>query len=402
MILKGNQRGYGGELAAHLLKDENEHIEIHELRGFASEDLHSAFAEIRAISKATRCTQYLFSLSLNPPAHETVTTRDFEDAVELAEKRLGLEGQPRAIVFHEKEGRRHAHAVWSRIDPEHMKAVNLPWYKNRLTDLSRELYITHGWELPRGLRNREDRDPHNYSREEAQQAKRAARDPQDLKAIIREAWEQSDNAASLDAALNEHDLALVRGDRRGCVVVDADGEVYALARWAGVKARDVRERINTTENLPSVDEARQRLDHNLRWEHRSPEQEKADRERTRDVQRQVAHDLAREHIKQRDALKAHQAERWQRETAVRQARLHTGLRGFWGWLSGKAKVVRAQNERETWHALRRDQRERDELVLMQLEERQMLAQRLRQQVRDMQRAQEARRHRRQQDMDMER
>ena len=80
MILKGNQRGYGGELATHLLKDENEHIEIHELRGFASNDLHSAFPEIRAISKATRCKQYLFSLSLNPSTHEAATTRDFEDA----------------------------------------------------------------------------------------------------------------------------------------------------------------------------------------------------------------------------------------------------------------------------------------------------------------------------------
>ena len=402
MILKGNQRGYGGELATHLLKDENEHIEIHELRGFASDDLHSAFAEICAISKATRCTQYLFSLSLNPPAHETATTRDFEEAVELAEQRLGLGGQPRAIVFHEKEGRRHAHAVWSRIDPEQMKAINLSWYKNRLADLSRELYITHGWDMPRGLRNREDRDPLNYSREEAQQAKRAARDPQDLKAIIRDAWEQSDNEASLDAALNEHDLALARGDRRGCVVVDADGEVYALARWAGVKARDVRERINNFDKLPSVDEVRQRLDHNLRWEHRSPEREKADRERTRDAKRQAAHDLAREHSKQREALKAHQAERWQREIEARQARLHKGLRGFWDWLSGKAKAVRQQNERETWHALRRDQRERDDLILTQLEERRALAQDLNRQANDIQMAHEAQRHRRQQDMDMER
>jgi hypothetical protein len=40
----------------------------------------------------------------------------FEAAIDMAEQRLGLDGHPRAIVFHEKEGRRHAHAVWSRID----------------------------------------------------------------------------------------------------------------------------------------------------------------------------------------------------------------------------------------------------------------------------------------------
>lgn len=40
---------------------------------------------------------------------------------ETIERKLGLEGQPRAIVFHEKEGRRHAQAIWSRIDPGRIK-----------------------------------------------------------------------------------------------------------------------------------------------------------------------------------------------------------------------------------------------------------------------------------------
>ena len=36
MILHGNQRGGGKDLALHLTKEENEHVEIHDLRGFAS------------------------------------------------------------------------------------------------------------------------------------------------------------------------------------------------------------------------------------------------------------------------------------------------------------------------------------------------------------------------------
>lgn len=37
MILKGNQRGNGRELANHLMRGkENEHIELHDLRGFAA------------------------------------------------------------------------------------------------------------------------------------------------------------------------------------------------------------------------------------------------------------------------------------------------------------------------------------------------------------------------------
>jgi hypothetical protein len=68
MILKASQRSGGQDLAAHLMRaDENEHVRLHELRGFVSEDLKGAFKEADAISRGTKCRQYLFSLSLSPP-----------------------------------------------------------------------------------------------------------------------------------------------------------------------------------------------------------------------------------------------------------------------------------------------------------------------------------------------
>ncbi|SCZ85068.1 hypothetical protein [Nitrosomonas mobilis] len=67
MILVGNQRGGVKNLVLHLLKEENEHVEIHEVRGFASRNLMGALNEAYVISRATRCKQFLFSLSLNPP-----------------------------------------------------------------------------------------------------------------------------------------------------------------------------------------------------------------------------------------------------------------------------------------------------------------------------------------------
>jgi len=132
MILKGNQRAGGIQLAKHLLnKIENDHVTVHEVRGFISNNITGAFKEAYAISQGTRCKQFLFSLSLSPPETEIVPISTFEDAIKDIEKHIGLEKQPRAIVFHEKEGRRHAHAVWSRIDLESMTAINLPHYKLR-------------------------------------------------------------------------------------------------------------------------------------------------------------------------------------------------------------------------------------------------------------------------------
>jgi len=116
MILKAKERGGGAQLARYLLSmRDNDHVELHEVRGFVGDDLLGAFREVDAIAKGTRCENYLFSASLNPPGGEFVTVEDFEQAADEVERKLGLEGQPRAIVFHEKDGRRHAHVVWSRI-----------------------------------------------------------------------------------------------------------------------------------------------------------------------------------------------------------------------------------------------------------------------------------------------
>ena len=70
MILHGNQRGGAKDLALHLLKTENEHVEVHELRGFVSDNLVSALNEVYAVSRGTKARQFLFSLSLNPPPLE--------------------------------------------------------------------------------------------------------------------------------------------------------------------------------------------------------------------------------------------------------------------------------------------------------------------------------------------
>ena len=58
MILKGNQRAGGNQLAIHLLKtEENEHVEVHEVRGFISDAPMDAFKESRygRVSKALLC-----------------------------------------------------------------------------------------------------------------------------------------------------------------------------------------------------------------------------------------------------------------------------------------------------------------------------------------------------------
>ncbi|MCB1479911.1 MAG: relaxase, partial [Rhodobiaceae bacterium] len=60
MILKGSQRGGAAQLAAHLMNDrDNDHVTLHQSRGFIADTLPEALDEAHAISKATKCKQYL-------------------------------------------------------------------------------------------------------------------------------------------------------------------------------------------------------------------------------------------------------------------------------------------------------------------------------------------------------
>ena len=74
-----------------------------------------------------------------------------------------------------------------------MRALNLPHYKTKLRDVSRELFLEHGWEMPRGLQDRRLSDPLNFTREEWQQAKRGDIDPREIKTAFQQCWALSDS-----------------------------------------------------------------------------------------------------------------------------------------------------------------------------------------------------------------
>ncbi len=373
MILVGNSRGGARDLAQHLMKDENDHVTVHELRGFVSNDLDGAFQEAYAVSRGTRCRQYLFSLSLNPPADANVSTQHFERAIDQVEQQVGLEGQPRAIVFHEKEGRRHAHAVWSRIDAETMTARQMSFHKMKLQEVSRELYREHGWRMPEGLADRSKSDPRNYTLAEWQQAKRVGKDAREIKEAFQDAWAISDNRASFEHALKERGYWLARADRRGFVAIDHHGEVFSVPRQTATKTKAVRERLGDEETLPSLDQVREVMAREM----------SAMLARLRDEQYEQVAALKAEHNQRkqvvvgqqrRDRAALHQRlqERQIREQAARQARFRTGLAGIWDRLRGEHKRLAESNRLEAMRAQERDKAQSDALVFRQLYERQML------------------------------
>ncbi|MBG6162608.1 hypothetical protein IWQ54_002264 [Labrenzia sp. EL_195] len=379
MILKASQRGGGMQLYRHLTNEnDNDHVTLHDIRGFASIDPCDAVNEAYAVSLGTKCKQYLFSLSLSPPENEVVPVAVFDQAIADIEAKLGLAEQPRFIYFHEKEGRRHAHCVWSRIDANEMKAVNLPHFKLKLRDISRQQYLEHGWKMPRGLMNSEERNPLNFTLADLQQAKRHGLDPRAIKQTIQECWAVSDSKTAFSNVLKEHGYYLAQGNKARHVVVDWRGEVYALPRMLGIKAKDVRAKIGESESLPPVsaitDDLVQKLsDQKRQLELEISESQKSEREMLA-AQRRALVDTQRG---ARQALLDHQKARWIEEAKARSSRLPTGIKALWFRVTGKFNAIKKQNEGETRRAKQRDLDEQQALIEKQKGEQRPLRHQMR-------------------------
>ncbi|MGC1507128.1 relaxase/mobilization nuclease domain-containing protein [Ketobacter sp.] len=374
MILKGSQRAGGRQMALHLLNGEqNEHVDVHQVRGFIADNVLGALNEAYALSKGTQCKQFMYSLYLNPPPDQNVDTDTFERTIDQIEERLGLTGQPRVVVFHEKEGRRHAHCVWSRIDIDQMKAINMSHDRQKLNRFSKSLYLEHGWKLPEGFKNKDKGNPLNFTRDQWQQAKRIGRNAADIKEELQECWAISDSKKGFENALKEHGYILAKGDKRSYVVIDHFGEIYSLPRQLGQKKKDLEARLGKAVKLQSVDEAKKELSKQLSSIYIKYRNDLDIHHKKEQVplltQKQ---ELNAAHKKMRESLESYQNKRWQDEELNRASRVRHGFKGLWDKLSGRYWKVRKQNEQEAYACYLRDQKQKDELIQKQLAQRQQL------------------------------
>lgn len=389
MILKASQRSGARSLAAHLLNArDNDLVEVYDIRGLSTaDDLTRAFVEMDAQARGTRCTKPFFSVSFNPPEQGEASTRDFEKAFEKIEQQFGLEHQPRAVIFHEKQGRFHAHVVWSLIDTERGKALEVKFFKNRLRELSRDLYLEHGWKLPEGLRqerrnrNKDNtRRPEDFSLADQQRAQRAGLSPEAFKKLVRETFEQSDSRQAFAAALAEHGFYLARGERGFCIV-DTAGDVHALARVSGYKKREVETRLGSPEHLPSVEQVQGVIERRNMTERfrRNLTELRTQQAKERNLLKTKHADLIVRHAQQRETLQRRQWRRTVEEERARANRLRGGVTRLFDRLTklkdqllgrkdGTPKLIAKERE----DSRRRDLRERDELRKQQRTEKREL------------------------------
>ena len=259
MIAKGNPHNNGPYLAHYLLSNlgDNERAEVGELRGFAASNIYDAFALGQLMAKGSRCQKPFFHVQVRTPDGETLSLEQKKYVADQIEKLLGLSNQPRALVFHQKNGHEHMHIVWSRID-EKLRAIESGLYKNKLINISRKLEIELGLTVVKSERDPEEltRAP---ARKEFEQARRLKTDLKAIREEIRFCWDRTSDGRAFSAALTMRGYVLARGDQRDFVIVDQAGGYHVLSkRILGVVAKDIRARLRDVEvsNLPGVEEAK--------------------------------------------------------------------------------------------------------------------------------------------------
>jgi hypothetical protein len=211
-----------------------------------------------------------------------------------------------------------------------------------------------------------------------QHARRAGKDPREIKAALQDSWATSNTQNAFKKALADRGYVLARGDRRGFVALDHRCEVFSISKkWIGVSAKDVRARLSDESTLPSVEAAKVQIAQYMANRMSVIKQEHETAVHARVVK--IGDDLVRmttTHKEERRLLEAHHSDRWQAEVRQRQGRFNHGIRGLLDRVTGRHRQLRVQNEREALLAHRRDQQEKDRLIFSQLAQRRTLDSRI--------------------------
>lgn len=263
MIIKGGSRAAPKQLAAHLLRtDTNETVRILEDSYSVSGDLMEALVDMQTLTLAIRGTKGLYHANIDPEAHYEMTDEQWFRAVEVLERELGLDGQPRVVVMHEKKDRQHLHVVWARTDMEQLKlrsdSMNYPAHER--ASLALELEFGHDHTPGKHAKKYLNRDQPTPVAEknliEWQQSERTGLDPKARKETVTALYHQSDTGDAFRAALKDAGYILGLGDTAPYIVVDIAGDVHSLTRQVnGVRAGPIKDLVAGLD-LPTADEAR--------------------------------------------------------------------------------------------------------------------------------------------------
>ena len=253
-------RGLGDALAKHLLKPENDSVEVIPPRGLGSPSLIGQMRELVALSLGGRTNQPAYHVHCDPDLAIVDNAGARRRWWSLFEKEFRLGSQPYCGAVHIKHSREHEHRVYSLVRRDG-GVVDTAWDYARREKVSRIVEFEHGlppvpskharsiikslreegrgdvaaWLEAAGMADIE-RPVAPLSPEERLIQERTGVVLGDVRAAALAAWHASDDGEGLRDALRERGLRLHAG-RSGPVVYDESGAAHLLTRLVGAASK---------------------------------------------------------------------------------------------------------------------------------------------------------------------
>ncbi|MDX2028239.1 MAG: relaxase/mobilization nuclease domain-containing protein [Alphaproteobacteria bacterium] len=261
MIIKGGRRGGARQLAAHLLRrDTNEDVIIHEIDSYPVKALNDdglkSTLRLMAVQGQTKGKlRTLYHSIIAPQQGETLNKRQLKHAVDTLAKNLGMEGHPRVIVEHRKDGRQHFHVVFNILNPTTGKQARLQWTRKVEWNTSRQL------EQELGLKPvmRKGRAARRW---EYERGKRSGIKAMTVRKDVTSIYHASKTGKEFISNLNKAGYVLTKGRNNNYVLVDRAGDIHGLMRRIeGVRLKDLRQKFPDLKQaaLPSLNSVLKKL-----------------------------------------------------------------------------------------------------------------------------------------------
>jgi len=269
MIVKGSARKDGHALAVYFMKSEDGARLI-----FSSDPMGNTLAamtEWDEIGRLTRGEKPIYHMQLCPDAKYPVSDEQYKRMAEIVLEELGATGHDYELYFHpgvKEDGqpdKPHAHLGVCRTNRDTLKMFDLSFnylaHERASLRIAKELgmEIVPGKHAKRDRKKQKDFPRAEASRADHQQAARTELTVEQRKEQVTALRAAADNAQAFKAALEDAGYVLAKGDKRGLVIVDEQGEIYSLSKQVtDIKGKEFKafmEPIDTAK-LPSVDEAK--------------------------------------------------------------------------------------------------------------------------------------------------
>ncbi len=261
VIIKTARNPNAGALFRHLTRlDHNERVDVAQLRGVVAEGFQGALAEMEAVACGTQCEKNFYHISVAIQDDEKLKREQWLDVAERIGQEFGIEDHARAVVFHVKDGKEHMHVVFSRIDPDTMKAVHLSHDYRRNVRMARELEQELGLNPVRSRRIEErelQRPAHDW---EDEYARRQDTNPRGHRNALADCYRSSDCGKAFVSALDECGFNLYAGESRSYLALDREsGTFYAVdKRLTGDSASRIRTKLDDLPPLSQLPSSQER------------------------------------------------------------------------------------------------------------------------------------------------